>query len=126
MLTPHTVETAPKAIGHFAHAVQVGDLLYLSGQGPQDPRTGSMPADIGQQTTATLANLERVLVACGSSLRHVVKVNVYLRDPSDFETFNRAYAAAFGDHKPARTTTCPDLLGDILVEIDCVAHVELQ
>jgi len=43
---------------------------------------------------------------------------------SDFEAFNAAYGAAFGEHRPARTTTCPGLLGEILVEIDCVALVE--
>jgi len=124
MLTPHTVDVAPKPIGHFVHAMQVGNLLYLSGQGPMDPRSGAMPAGTAAQTTATLANLERVLEACGSSLRNVVKVNAYLRNPSDFEAFNAAYGAAFGEHRPARTTTCPGLLGEILVEIDCVALVE--
>lgn len=124
MLTPHVVDEAPTPAGHFAHAIQVGSVLYLSGQGPQEPRTGAIPPGIARQTTATLANIERILEACGSSLQRVVKVNVYLRNASDFGDFNVSYAAAFGEHRPARTTTCPDLLGDILVEIDCIALVE--
>lgn len=123
MPTPHLTDRAPTPIGHFVHAMQAGGLLYLSGQGPQDPQTGHMPEGASAQTTATLQNLKAILEACGSSLQKVVKVNVYLRHPEDFQTFNEAYAKAFGHHRPARTTTCPELLGDILIEIDCVAEV---
>ncbi len=119
----HVTEDAPVPVGHFAHAAQVGNLLYVSGQGPQDPRTGNVPEGTSAQTTATIQNLSAILNACGSSLQRVVKVNVYLRHTEDFQAFNDAYAEAFGEHRPARTTTCPDLLGTILVEIDCVAEV---
>lgn len=123
MPTPHLAYGAPTPMGHFVHAMQAGRFLYVSGQGPIDPRTGDMPVGISAQTTATFQNLDANLRACGSNLQNNVRVSVYMRRPEDSQAFNDAYAKAFGQHGPARTTTCPGLLDDILIEIDCAAEV---
>lgn len=115
------VPSAPKPIGHFSHAVIANGFLFASGQGPIDPVTEAMPSGIAGQTVATLNNLRAVLQAAGADLNDVVRFGIYLRNPQDFKRFNEAYLKILGNHRPARTTICPPLLGDILIEIDCIA-----
>lgn len=117
----HDVSTAPPAIGHFSHAVEANGFVFLSGQGPIDPDNGSMPEGIVAQTALTLENLRAILEGIGLSLENVVRFNIYLKRAEDFQSFNRTFSEVLGEHKPARTTVCPPLLGEILVEIDCIA-----
>lgn len=116
-------DDAPQPGGHYSHAASVGGLIAVSGQVGKDPSTGEMPADIGSQTTLALENIERILVAAGGRLSDVVKASCYLRDISTFAEFNAAYAAAFGDHRPARCTVAADLAADFGVEIEVLAFV---
>ncbi|MBI4237726.1 MAG: RidA family protein [Deltaproteobacteria bacterium] len=124
MLQTITTTDAPTAIGPYAQAVRVGEWLYCSGQIAIDPATGALQAeaDVGAQTTLVLRNLSAVLHAASGSLHSVVKTTVFLRDLNEFSAMNTAYAAAFGDHRPARACVeVARLPRDVRVEIDAVA-----
>ena len=110
--------------GHYTPAMRAGDFVYVSGQGPIDPVTDKLAVgDVEFQTQLTLSNVRRILEAAGVGITDVVKCSVFLRDISEFHNMNRAYAAFFGDHKPARTTIEAKFhQAEMLVEIDCVAY----
>jgi len=110
--------------GHYTPAMRAGDFVYVSGQGPIDPVTDKLASgDVEFQTRLTLSNMQRILEAAGVGSTDVVKCSVFLRDISEFHNMNRAYAAFFGDHKPARTTIEAKFhQAEMLVEIDCVAY----
>ncbi|MCE2935022.1 MAG: RidA family protein [Cyclobacteriaceae bacterium] len=118
-------EGAPKAIGPYAHAIQAGNLIFCSGQTPLNPQTMQIEgATVFEQTQRVLENLETVLRSAGCHRQHVVKTSVFLKNFADFERMNQAYAAFFGDHKPARTTVeVSRLPREALVEIECVAEI---
>lgn len=115
-----TAAGAPEPAGPYSHAIVANGFVYVSGQGPIDPETGSIPDGFGDQVRRTFENLRTILEAAGSSLESVVKVNAYVTDLTRFAQFNAVYKEFFGDEPPARTTVGVDLLG-FLVEIDCVA-----
>lgn len=115
-----------KAIGPYSPAVVADGVVYCSGQIPLNPDTGELVAgDMQAQTSQALTNLAALLEAAGSSLAHVLKTTVYLTDLGDFVEMNEAYAACFGDHKPARVTVQVSALPlQAHVEIDCIARCE--
>jgi 2-iminobutanoate/2-iminopropanoate deaminase len=104
---PKPVDTpsAPPALGPYSPAVRVGKWVVLSGQLGLDPATGAL-VDGGteQQARQALANISAILGDCGLTLHDVVKATVFVTDLGEFTTVNSVYAAAFGDHKPARST----------------------
>lgn len=114
----------PEPVAPYAHAVQAGSLLFLTGQLPLDPLTGELVGDgVAVQTHAVIANLASVLALCGASLADVVQVRAYLTSMDLYEEFNAAYAPHFSTGLPART--CIGVTGlarGALVEIDVVAH----
>lgn len=118
-------EKAPGAIGPYSAAIQTGNLVFCSGQTPLNPETMQIEGvDAAAQTTRVLTNLETVLAAAGCNRTHIVKTSVFLKNFADFEKMNAAYAAFFGDHKPARTTVeVSRLPREALVEIECVAEI---
>ncbi len=121
----HIIDEAPKAIGPYCHAIQVGGLIFCSGQTPLDPATMQLVgSDIEQQTEQVLKNLSTVLNGLGLSLQDVAKTTVFLKDMADFQGMNAVYARMFGDHRPARTTVA--IRGNplnALVEIECIAEI---
>lgn len=93
------------AIGPYSHAVESGDLIYLSGQTPKDSETGRLiEGGIAAQTEQCFKNLFSVLKAAGLTPNNVQKVNVFLCDMNDFEEMNEVYAKQFSKPYPARTT----------------------
>jgi 2-iminobutanoate/2-iminopropanoate deaminase len=120
-----TAHNLPAPVGPYSPGIIVGNLVYVSGQGARDPRTGEMPGDVETQTELVLRNVAAILEAAGSSLSHVIRCGVFLVDIDDFQRMNAAYARAFGDHRPARTTVQVSALPDkgLKVEIDAVALV---
>ena len=116
-------DEAPKAIGPYSQAIKVGNLVYTAGQIPIDPKTGNFVAGgINEQTRQVLENLRAVLAAAGSSLDHVIKATVFLKNIGDFAAMNEVYAEYLGDAKPARSTVAvAELPRGALVEIDLVA-----
>jgi len=115
---------APEAIGPYSQAVAAGDWLYCSGQIALDPKTGTMiGATAEEQARQVLKNLGAVLEAGGSGIDRVVKTTVFLKDMGDFAAVNAVYAAAFGEHRPARATVeAAGLPKDALVEIEAIAR----
>jgi 2-iminobutanoate/2-iminopropanoate deaminase len=111
-------------VGPYSHAVQAGELLFLSGQTPIDPSTGQLVAgSVDAQTTQCLKNLFAVLDAADLSPDDVVNVQVYLTDMADFAEMNIAYAREFAQPYPARTTIgCASLPLNARVEIGLVAR----
>lgn len=96
---------APAAVGPYSQAVQVGHLLFCSGQIPVDPETKALvEGDIHAQVEQVLKNIKAVLAGANLSLSNVVKATVFLVDLKDFPVMNGLYAQAFGEHKPARST----------------------
>jgi 2-iminobutanoate/2-iminopropanoate deaminase len=118
-------ESGPAPAGPYSHAVIANGFVYVSGQGPVDPESGTMPDGFADQVRQTLKNVQTILEAAGSSLNDVVKVNAYLTDLTRFAEFNEVYKEFFRNDPPARTTVAAALLG-ILVEVDCIATVEEQ
>ena len=116
---------APQAIGPYSQAVVAGGFLFASGQIPLDPESMQVvEGDIRVQTERVLQNLSAVLEEAGTRLRHVVKTTVFLASMDDFAGMNETYAAAFGDHRPARSTVAVKTLPkNVLVEIDVIAQI---
>jgi 2-iminobutanoate/2-iminopropanoate deaminase len=115
-------EKGPQPAGPYSHAVVSGGFVFVSGQGPVDPETGTMPDAFPDQVRQTLSNVQTILEAAGSSLEDVVKVNAYVTDLTRFAEFNEVYREFFSQDPPARTTVATALLG-ILVEVDCIAQL---
>jgi 2-iminobutanoate/2-iminopropanoate deaminase len=100
-----TAEGAPKAAGPYSHAVKSGGLVFLSGQTPIDPTTGSLvEGSIGDQTRRCLDNLAIVAAAAGASLDDAVRMGIYVTDISTFKDVNEAYGSYFPSDPPARST----------------------
>ncbi|MFO0566437.1 MAG: RidA family protein [Polyangiaceae bacterium] len=116
---------APAAIGPYSQAVASGDLLFLSGQIPLDPKTGELVrGDIEIETRRVLDNLAAVLREAGASFDDLVKTTIYLTDLGDFSVVNRIYAERFGIEPPARATVqVAALPRGARVEIDGIARL---
>ncbi len=127
-MSARTISTdkAPKAIGPYSQGIAAAGLLFLSGQVPLDPNTGDLvQGTIGEEVTRVLNNLKGVLEAAGSGLDRVVKTTVYLTSLKDFEAMNGAYARAFGENRPARSTVQVSALPrGARVEIDAIATLD--
>jgi 2-iminobutanoate/2-iminopropanoate deaminase len=116
-------EQAPRPVGPYSHAIQVGNFLFLSGQIGIDPSTGDLvPGDIKDQTRRALANIKAVLEEAGYSISSVVKTTVFLTTMENFTAMNEVYADFFGSHKPTRSCVAvAQLPKNALVEIEAVA-----
>jgi 2-iminobutanoate/2-iminopropanoate deaminase len=100
-----TTPSAPPVAGPYSPAVRAGDWLVLAGQVGFDAATGALAAGgAGSEARQALANVAAVLGDCGATLADVAKVSVFVTNLADFATINEAYAQAFGEHRPARTT----------------------
>lgn len=105
MATRQIIQTdqAPQAIGTYSQAVRVGDTVYLSGQIPLDPASGTLvEGDIEQEISRVFDNLKAVAEAAGGSLNDVVKLNIFLTDLSHFAIVNQIMARYFTEPYPAR------------------------
>lgn len=116
---------APAAIGPYAQGIIVNNMFYSSGQIPLTAAGDLVDGDIEAQTNQVFENLKAVLAAAGSSLDHVVKTTVFMKDMNDFAAMNEVYAAHFGAHKPARSAVeVARLPKDVKVEIEVIALVK--
>ena len=123
-ITGFTDKSTPSPL---AQAIRAGSLLFVSGQGPLDPKTREVVggADIREQTKQTLTNLRNVLAAAGLDFRHVVNMRVVLRNTEDFPAFNETFREFMDGEKVTRTCIggTPHRKG-VNVEIDCVAVLD--
>jgi 2-iminobutanoate/2-iminopropanoate deaminase len=120
-----TTPDAPAAIGPYSQAVKAGNLLFLSGQIPIDPKTGNLvDGGIESQTRQVFRNIAAILEAAGASFDNVVLAGVFLADMNDFGKMNAIYADYFSSPAPARATVqVARLPKDCLVEIQVTAVV---
>ena len=118
-------EKAPAAIGPYSQAIEVGGLVFASGQLPIDPATGMFPEGIKAQTRQALTNAQEILKAAGTDMKHVVKTTVLLADIADFAAMNEVYAEFFTEPYPARSAfAVKSVPKGALVEIECIACKE--
>ncbi|HZV34031.1 MAG TPA: RidA family protein [Verrucomicrobiae bacterium] len=114
-----------KSTGAYSAAVEIDGWVYVSGQGPVDPKTAQpVRGTIEQETEMTLRHVQKILAAAGCSLADIVKCTVHLSDIGEFDRFNATYRAFFKEVAvlPARTTVQSILWSGIKVEIDCIAR----
>ena len=116
---------APAAIGPYSQAIQVGYLVYTSGQIPIDPATGVfVEGGIKEQTRQSLLNVKAILEEAGLTMNDVVKTTVFMADMNDFADMNAVYAEFFSEPYPARSAVAVKTLPKgALVEIEVVAGV---
>jgi 2-iminobutanoate/2-iminopropanoate deaminase len=114
-----------KNTGAYSSAVEVDGWVFVSGQGPVDPKTSEpVRGTIEEETLYTLTQVKKILEAAGCSLNDVVKSTVHLADIKEFDRYNAEYRSFFKDVAilPARTTVQSVLWNGIKVEIDVVAR----
>jgi 2-iminobutanoate/2-iminopropanoate deaminase len=118
-------EQAPAAIGPYSQAITSEKLLFISGQLPVHPSSGSIEAtDADQQAEQVLLNLKAVLSAAGLSFDHVVKTTIFLTDLTDFQAVNEVYKQHASTPFPARSTIQVAALPmGAKVEIEAIAQL---
>jgi 2-iminobutanoate/2-iminopropanoate deaminase len=118
-----STKKAPGAIGPYSQAIQVGNLVYTSGQLGLVPETGAFPeGGIKEQTRQSLTNVKAILEEAGVSMSNVVKTTVFMADMGDFAEMNSVYAEFFTEPFPARSAVAVKTLPkNALVEIEVVA-----
>lgn len=119
----HTPDASPPA-GHYAQAVSHLGTLYISGQLPVNADgSHNLDASFAEQAQVALGNLLAILKAAGGTPQDLVKVTVYVAGVKHWPAFDRVYAAALGNHRPARAVVpVPELHHGYLVEIEAVAR----
>ena len=123
-MKPIHSDKAPAAIGPYSQAISSGaGLVFVSGQLPIDPATGSFPeGGVKEQTHQSLTNAAAILEAAGLSLKNVVKTTVFLADMADFAAMNEVYAQFFTEPFPARSAVAVKTVPKgALVGIECIA-----
>ena len=120
-----STKKAPAAIGPYSQAIQVGNLIYTSGQIPIDPATGVFAeGGIKEQTRQSLTNVKAILEEVGLTMSNVVKTTVFMADMNDFADMNSVYAEFFTEPYPARSVVAVKTLPKgALVEIEVIAEI---
>ena len=119
----HLPDDYPPPAGAYSPAVRAGNLIFVSGQLPRDPRTRQVVgADVTTQTRQVLTNVELILAAAGATMRDIVSVTVYLADMADWQAFDAVYREVMQPPYPSRAAVGAALHG-ALVEVSVVALV---
>ena len=115
---------APEAIGPYSQAIQVGNLVFTSGQIPIDPSTGNIvDGGIKSQTRQSLQNIKAILESVDIKMKSIVKTTVFLSDMNNFSEMNEVYSEFFTEPYPARSAVAVKTLPKgALVEIETVAE----
>lgn len=121
----HT-EKAPKAIGPYVQAVDLGNMIFTSGQIPVNPTTGEIPSEITQQARQSLENIKAIIEQAGLTVADIVKTTVFVKDLNDFANINAEYEAFFRENNhptfPARSCVeVARLPKDVGIEIEAIA-----
>ncbi|MDC3416851.1 RidA family protein [Aquibacillus salsiterrae] len=117
----HT-NNAPQAIGPYSQAIDLGDLVFVSGQIPINPETGEIVEGIENQTAQVLKNLQAILTEANLDFANVVKFTIYLANMEDFAKVNEIYATFLKEPYPARACVeVSRLPKDVSVEMDVIA-----
>ena len=115
-------DKAPGAIGPYSQGIDIGNMIFFSGQIPLDPETGAMPEGIEAQTRRALDNVKGLLESQGLTFKNVVKTTVFLDNIEDFTTMNGIYAEYFEEPYPARSAVeVAKLPKGALLEVEVIA-----
>lgn len=113
---------APEAIGPYSQGIKVNNVFYSSGQIPLTPAGEIVSGGVEEQTHQVFQNLQAVLAEAGSSLNHVIKATVFIKDMDEFPVINEVYGSYFQEHQPARSCVeVARLPKDVKVEIEVIA-----
>lgn len=113
---------APAAIGPYSQAIDLGQMVFISGQIPVNPSTGEIPDGIAAQTVQSISNIKAILAEAGLTIDNVVKTTVFLADMSLFTPMNEVYSSEFTAPFPARSAVAvKELPKQVLVEIESIA-----
>ncbi|WP_298793835.1 RidA family protein [uncultured Allomuricauda sp.] len=115
---------APAPIGPYNQAVLIKDTLYISGQIPIDPSTGSLvEGDIKKETQQSMENLKAILEEAGMNFENVIKTSIFIKDMHQFSEINEVYGSYFdAETAPARETVeVANLPKFVNVEISMIA-----
>lgn len=119
---PIYTKQAPAAIGPYSQAIDLGEIVFTSGQIPVDPLTGSIPLDIKEQARQSLENVKAILEEAGSGMDKVIKTTVFISDMAQFAAVNEVYETFFTEPYPARSCVeVARLPKDVMVEIEAIA-----
>lgn len=117
-------ESMPIPKGYYSPAVVHNGTVYVSGQLAINEKGEPQISSIEDEVRQCMKNIETILKASGSDLQHILKVNVFIADISNWPTFNQVFAEIMGEHRPARIVVpCNQLNYGCGVEIDCIAAV---
>jgi len=119
-----TTPNAPAPIGPYNQAILIKDTLYISGQTPIDPKTGTLvKGDVKVEAEQCMQNLQAILQEAGMTFEHVVKTSIFLKDMHQFSQVNEVYGSYFNtDTAPARETVeVANLPMFVNVEISMIA-----
>ena len=121
-----STSNAPAAIGPYSQAIQVGNMLFMSGQLGIDPSTGAFAeGGVTEQTIQSFKNMNAILTEAGYTMNDVVKTTVFLADMNDFAAVTTVYASQFEGAFPARSAVAVKTLPkNGLVEIEVIAVKE--
>ena len=122
MKTVVKTDKAPGAIGPYSQGIDLGNMIFFSGQIPLNPQTGEMPEGIEAQAKQALENVKGLLESQGLDFSHVVKTTVFLDNIDDFNTVNGIYAQYFVEPYPARSAVeVAKLPKGALIEVEVIA-----
>ena len=117
----HT-QNAPKAVGPYSQAIEANGLLFISGQIPVNPATGTIAEDIKEQTQQVLENIQAIIEEAGYNMKQIVKCTCLLNDMDYFQAMNEVYATFFPEEPPARAAFgVVKLPLGVKVEIEAIA-----
>ncbi|OZI13785.1 reactive intermediate/imine deaminase [Sodalis-like symbiont of Philaenus spumarius] len=118
-------ENAPAAIGPYVQAVDLGNMILMSGQIPVCPKSGQVAEAIADQACQSLENVKAIVEAAGLQVADIVKTTVFVKDLNDFATVNATYEAFFTEHNaPFPARSCVEvarLPKDVKIEIEAIA-----
>ncbi len=115
-------ENAPKAIGPYSQAIEANGMIFISGQIPVNPATGTVPEGITEQTEQVMQNIKAILQEAGLGFENVVKSTCLLSDMANFKAMNEVYGKYYSVEPPARAAfAVRELPLGVLVEIESIA-----
>lgn len=116
---------APSAIGPYVQGINIGKLVFTSGQIPVNPHNGDIPNEVAKQARLSLDNVKAIVEAAGLEVKNIIKTTVFLSDMNDFNVINKVYQEFFDEHKASYPTrSCVQvarLPKDVKIEIEAIA-----